>query len=82
MSEFVGPYKWYPVTLDFHLDITDHKNETPCQRLTIQGIVLDIGSVEIKHNVQGIHKLIPFEQREALLSLQFMNFPHHPTSKP
>lgn len=82
MSKFVHPHKWYPVTLDFHLDITDHKNEIPCQRLTIKGIVLDIGSVEMRHYIQGAHKLIPFEQIEALLSLQLMDFPHHPISKP
>lgn len=69
MSKFFHPHKRYPVTLNFPFDITDDKNETPCQLLTIKGIVLDIGSVEMRHNVQGTHKLIPFEQVEALLSL-------------
>lgn len=45
-SKLVHLPKQYPVTLDFHLDITDHENETPIQRVTIKGIVLNIGGVK------------------------------------
>lgn len=82
MSKFVHLPKQYPVAPGFHLDITDHEKETPRQWLTIKGIVLNTGSAEMKHNVQGTHKLAFLDQGATLLSLQFMDFPHHPISKP
>lgn len=90
MSKFVHLHEQYPVTLDFHLDTTDQENQTPSQQLTIKDIVLNIGSAEMKHNVQGTQKKNKpktkkpafFDKREALLSLQLMDFPHHPISKP
>lgn len=80
-SKFVHLHKEYPVTLDFHLDITDHENGTS-QQLTMKGIFLNTGTAEMWHNVQGTKKLAFFDQKVALLSLQFMDFLHHLISKP